>query len=69
MHLKTSSLHILLQVATCYHMLGQLQDAAGVYETSTSHCLLFTFDVTYSVSSTLFGSILERRQDAVGRDL
>jgi general transcription factor 3C polypeptide 3 (transcription factor C subunit 4) len=31
---QTSSLHVLLQVATCYHMLGQLQDAAEVYETS-----------------------------------
>lgn len=36
-HPKTSSLHVLLQVATCYHMLGQLQDAAEVYETSTFH--------------------------------
>jgi general transcription factor 3C polypeptide 3 (transcription factor C subunit 4) len=33
---QTSSLHVLLQVATCYHMLGQLQDATEVYETSKS---------------------------------
>ncbi|KAH9969571.1 TPR-like protein [Russula dissimulans] len=32
----TSSLHVLLRVATCYHMLGQLQDAAEVYETIIS---------------------------------
>lgn len=32
----TSSLHVLLQVALCYHMLGQLQDAAEVYETILS---------------------------------
>ncbi|KAI9512391.1 TPR-like protein [Russula earlei] len=32
----TSSLHVLLRVATCYHMLGQLQDAAEVYETILS---------------------------------
>ncbi|KAI9443193.1 TPR-like protein [Lactarius indigo] len=32
----TSSLHVLLQVATCYHMLGQLQDATEVYETILS---------------------------------
>jgi general transcription factor 3C polypeptide 3 (transcription factor C subunit 4) len=37
---QTSSLHVLLQVATCYHMLGQLQDATEVYETSKSHRLL-----------------------------
>ncbi|KAI0269808.1 TPR-like protein [Gloeopeniophorella convolvens] len=32
----TSSLHVLLQVATCYHMVGQLQDATEVYETILS---------------------------------
>jgi len=32
----TNSLHVLLQVATCYHMLGQLQDASEVYETILS---------------------------------
>jgi general transcription factor 3C polypeptide 3 (transcription factor C subunit 4) len=37
---QTSSLHVLLQVATCYHMLGQLQDATEVYETSTSQSYL-----------------------------
>ena len=36
-HPQTSSLHVLLQVATCYHMLGQLQDAVEVYETSASY--------------------------------
>jgi hypothetical protein len=58
-HPKTSSLHVLLQVALCYHMLGQLQDAAEVYETSMSYSFISVVDETYSISSTLLGFLFE----------
>ena len=41
-------------------MLGQLQDAAEVYETSMSHWFISTFDEKYNISSTLLGFLFER---------
>ena len=40
-------------------MLGQLQDAAEVYETSMSCSFISVVDETYSISSTLLGSLFE----------
>jgi hypothetical protein len=40
-------------------MLGQLQDAAEVYETSMSYWCISAVDETYSISSTLLGLLFE----------
>jgi hypothetical protein len=40
-------------------MLGQLQDAAEVYETSMSYSFISVVDETYSISSTLLGFLFE----------